>query len=305
MHAHVAGVSGPRQHARIAVHARPGLAGIVRPEHAGVARIDDREQARGPARRNGDADAANAIGLPRRQAGGELPPGGAAVGGLEQAAAGPAESRRSPTAPAAPATARRRRCRDSTGSIWHVDAAGVLVLVEHALEGRAAIDRAEDAALGVRTVRVPERGDEHAVGVRRIDHDLGNLLGVAQAEVRPRLAGVGGLVHAVAGGQVGPLLRLAGADVDHVGIGRRHGQRANRAGRRRIEDRQPRAPGVGGLPDAAVDDADVEGVRLAGHAVERLGAAGAMRADVSPLQFAEQRPGRAPPAPAPAPPATR
>ena len=125
-------------------------------------------------------------------------------------------------------------------------------------------------------------------GVLRIDDDLRDLLRVAQAEVRPRLAGVGGLVDAVAGRQVGPLLRLAGADVDDVGIRGRHRQRADRAGGLLVEDRQPGAAGVGGLPHAAVDDADVEGVRLARHAVERLGAAGAVRADVAPLHFAKQ-----------------
>ena len=91
VHADIGRVARPRQHARIAVDARPRLAGVIRSKHAGVARFDDREQARRPARRDADADAAQAIGSPSRQARGQLPPGRAAIGGLEQAAAGSAE----------------------------------------------------------------------------------------------------------------------------------------------------------------------------------------------------------------------
>ena len=71
------------------------------------------------------------------------------------------------------------------------------------------------------------------------------------------------------------------------GIGRRDGDRADRAGRLVVEDRRPGAAVVGRLPDAAVDDADVERVRLAGDAVERLGPAGAVRPDVAPAQLGE------------------
>ena len=97
-----------------------------------------------------------------------------------------------------------------------VDAAGVLVLVEHLLEGLAAVGGAEEAALRVGAVRMAQHRDEQAVRVARIDDDLRNLLAVAQAQVRPGLAGVGGLVDAVAGGEVGALQPLAAADVDDV-----------------------------------------------------------------------------------------
>ena len=48
---------------------------------------------------------------------------------------------------------------------------------------------------------------------------LGNLLRVAQAEMRPRLARVGRLVDAVADREVGPRQAFAAADVDDVRIG--------------------------------------------------------------------------------------
>ena len=89
-----------------------------------------------------------------------------------------------------------------------VVAAGVLVLVQDLLERLAAVGRAEDAALLVRAVRMAEHRDEQPVRIARIDGDLRDLLRVAQAEVRPRLAGVGGLVDAVADREVGTLRAL-------------------------------------------------------------------------------------------------
>ena len=98
-----------------------------------------------------------------------------------------------------------------------------------------------------------EHGDEETIGVLGIDDDLRNLLAVAQAEMRPGLAGVGGFVDAVAGRQVGALQAFAAADVDDVRIRWRQRDRADRAGRLVVEDRNPGASVVGRLPDAAVD----------------------------------------------------
>ena len=109
----------------------------------------------------------------------------------------------------------------------------------------AAVGRAEDAALRVRAVRMAEHRDEDAVGIARIDGDLRDLLAVAQAEVRPGLAGVGGLVDAVADGEVGALQAFAAADVDDVRVRRRDRERADRAGRLVVEDRLPGAAVVG------------------------------------------------------------
>ena len=67
-------------------------------------------------------------------------------------------------------------------------------------------------------------------------------------------------------------------------VGRRDGERADGAGRLVVEDRLPGAAGIGGLPDAAVVDADVEDVRLAGDAGGADRPAAAERADHAPLQ---------------------
>src|SRR6185369_1660443 len=108
-------------------------------------------------------------------------------------------------------------------------------------EGSAAIRRAVDAAFRIRAVGVPEDGDEEAVRIVRIDGDHRDLLAVAQSEVRPGFAGIGRFVHAVAGGEVGTLQAFAAADVNDVGIGRRDGDGADRAGWLFVEDRRPDA----------------------------------------------------------------
>ena len=139
---------------------------------------------------------------------------------------------------------------------------------------------------GVGAVRMAEHRHEQPIRVGGIDHHVGDHLAVAQPEMRPRRAGVGGLVHAVAGGQVGADDAAAAPDIDDVRVGRRHGDRADRAGGLVVEDRHPVGAVVGGAPHAAVVEADVEHVGLAGHAVEGARAPGAGRTDRAPVHVA-------------------
>src|SRR6185503_463532 len=104
-----------------------------------------------------------------------------------------------------------------------VDAAGVGILIENLLERASAVGGAEDAALLVRSVRMAQDRDEQTIGILRIDGDLRDLLAVAEAEARPRLARVGRLVDAVAGREVRTLQPFAAADINDVGVGRGHG----------------------------------------------------------------------------------
>ena len=77
-------------------------------------------------------------------------------------------------------------------------AAGVRVDEEHALPVPAAVRRPVDAALLLRAGRAAERAGEDDVRVRRVDDDPADAARLAQAHVRPGLAGVGRLVDAVA-----------------------------------------------------------------------------------------------------------
>ena len=153
------------------------------------ARFDESVHTIGVGGRDGDADASQPALREGGKAAGQRVPGGAAIGGFEKAAVGSGEC----------AVLPRSLLRlpehgvDGLGIArveGEVHGAGALVLVEYLLPGLAAIGGAEHAALGVGTVGVAEHGDEEAVGIARVHEDGGDLLGVAQSEVTPRLAGV-------------------------------------------------------------------------------------------------------------------
>jgi len=162
--------------------------------------------------------------------------------------------------------------------------ADVGAFVENAGPVRAAIGGFVHAALIARTVGVAQHAHVDGLRVRGIDENAADVPRIVEADVRPGLARVVGAVHAVAGGQVGADVRLARADVDHAGIGRRHGDGPNGRYRLMIEDRIPHGAGVGGLPHPAVDAAEVEGVAAALLAADGHYAAGAERAYQSPSQ---------------------
>jgi len=131
-------------------------------------------------------------------------------------------------------------------------------------------------------------GDEQPVGVARIDGDARDHLAVAQPEMLPRAAGVGGLVHPVADGEVGPDDAGARSDVDDVGVRRGDGDGADRAGRLVVEQGHPIGAVVGGSPDAAVVETGIEGVGLGGDAGQRTGTSGTSRTDVAPAHLSER-----------------
>ena len=289
--AHVAEVVAAPPHARLRVDQRPGRAGIVRSVETGGARGDPRVNPLRIGRRDADPYPAQAVSRGRKALGQRLPRR-PAVGGLEEAAgrAGvrvvvlPGRLSRRPQH-----RVHRLRVRRIERE---VDRAGVLVLVEHLLERDAAVGGAEHAALLVRSVRMAERRDEQARRILRVDDDRADLARVPQAEVVPRPAGVARAIDPVADREIGALQPFAAADVDDVRIRRRDRDRADRLRRLAVEDRRPRQPVVGALPDAAVVDADVEQVRLLRHAGRADGAPAAIRADRSPAhRVVQPRPG--------------
>jgi len=127
--------------------------------------------------------------------------------------------------------------------------------------------------------------NEEAIGIVRIDVDLGGHLRIAQAEMGPGLAGVCGFVNAVAGGQVGADDARAGAYIDDVGVGGRDRDCADGAGGLIVKQRLPGGTIIGGTPDAAVIKADVKNIGLAGNARECSGTSGARRTDLAPFHF--------------------
>ena len=204
-------------------------------------------------RRDGQADAAQVLG---GQAGLELRPGGAAVGRFVDGALRAAVDQR-PDVPAALVGGGEQhvgvaRIEDDVGD------AGVLADGQHLLPGLAAVGGLVQAAVAARP---PERslgGDVDDVGVARVDDDLADVLGLLQAHVLPDLAAVVGAVDAVAVADAALAVVLAGADPDDVRVLRDRGRRADRIRAFVVEDRRPGGAGVGGLPDAARGDGDVD-----------------------------------------------
>src|SRR5208337_1139182 len=98
---------------------------------------------------------------------------------------------------------------------------GVLVLVEHLLEGRPAIGRTKDAALRIGAVRMSCNRDEQPVGIVRINRHLRNLLPLAQSQVRPGGAAIGGFVDSISDRQIGTMQAFAAGNVNDVGVGGR------------------------------------------------------------------------------------
>ena len=113
--------------------------------------------------------------------------------------------------------------------------------------------------------------------------DLGDLTRVLQADVLPTAPGIGRLVDAIADRDIDADGGFARSRVDDVGVSRRHFQRANRrSGQVAIADVLPVLPGISGLPDAAADAAEVEGVliaRIAGDSDDASAAEGSDTAE--------------------------
>ena len=280
----VAEVPGALAEPLVAVDPRPGRAGVVAAVQPALGGLDRGVDPRRVGRRYRDADPAVDPG--RQPAAGQPLPGRATVDRLVQPRAGPARRQVPRQAPHLP----QRGVQDAGVARieLHVDRAGVVVLEQHLLPVGAAVGGAEHAALGVGARRVAERRDEGAVGIARIDDHAADVPGVAQADRGPRAAGVDRAVHAGAVRDVAAQAGLAAADVDHVGIRRRDGDRADRRDVLLVEHRRPGRAAVAGLPHAAGGGAEVEGERIADHAGDRERAAAAVRADRSPGQAGEQ-----------------
>src|SRR5580692_6582250 len=212
-------------------------------------------------------------------------PGFAAVGGLEQTPAVAFERAAGGPGRAAGRPHVRIENLRIFGIEGEVGGTGVIIFVENFLPGSPAVAGAEDAALGVWPVRMAEDGNENAIGILRVDDDVGDLLAVAQAQVLPGFSAVAGFVDAVAGGKIGTAETFAAAHINNVSIARRDGKRADGAGGLTVEDGEPGATGIGGFPDAAVVYADVKEIWIAGDAGGGYGAASTEGADAAPLKI--------------------
>ena len=135
--------------------------------------------------------------------------------------------------------------------------AGIVVALEHLLPGQAAICRLVDASFASRPEEWAGRGHEHHVVVHRIDDDPVDGLRTPESDVLERAASVGRLVDTFAPRRALPIVGLAGADPDHIGIRLRHRNGADRKQPLVLKQRRVRRAVVRGLPDTAVRRGDV------------------------------------------------
>ena len=147
----------------------------------------------------------------------------------------------------------------------HVDEARLVADELHELPGRAAVGALVEAALLVRSPRVPQRGDVHDVRVARVHDDAPDLLGFGQSHELPAAGAVGRLAHAAARRDGVARVLLAGAEIDDVRVARRDREVAERGDAFVVEHRPEGRAGVGRLPDAARRRRDVEGLRGRGN----------------------------------------
>src|SRR5256714_9641450 len=125
-------------------------------------------------------------------------------------------------------------------------------------------------------------GDKEAIRILGIDNNVSDLLRVAQSEVRPGLASIGGLIHAIACSQIRALQAFPAADVNYVGVGRCDGDGADRTSFLVVKNGFPGVASIGGLPDAAIHRGHVKNIRLMRYARDRHGAATTKRTDTAP-----------------------
>ena len=124
--------------------------------------------------------------------------------------------------------------------------------------GLAAVDRLEQSSLGVRAEQMSERGD-----MRCSDPSGGRRRGrcsvfLSARRIRTSLPPSTDLKTPAPERRALAVVRLAGSDVDDVGVRRRDRDVADRRDRILVEDRRPRRAVVGGLPDPASREADVD-----------------------------------------------
>ena len=275
-------------HLHAAIHALPVRAAVVRAEDPALLRLHDRVDNLRVALRDAHADAAEHAG---RETGirRNFLPVRTAVDRLVETAAGTAGIQRPRSAIGLP----HRGIQRARMRVVHheVDRTGRVVDVEHLAPVCTAVDRFEDATVGVICVDVTHRRRVEDLGIPRIDHDLGGRVGVLQTGRVPGLARVGGLVDTVAGNERVADVGLARTGIDDVRIRGRYSKRANTVGGVELAVGKvgPGEAVVRRAPHAPVDTTEIERKRISGHGIDRHGSSADAGTDVTPAQRAHHR----------------
>ncbi len=282
-------IEGAEVDIRIAIHRGPRLPGVVAPPQLSlVRRLADHVDDVRVARRDRDADAVHRLAreAAKHVGAGERVPRRAAVHRLVD----PGLAAPRGEVPGPPAIGVHPGIDDvavvRVGG--DVGAGGLLVEEEHALPRGAAICRLVDAALLARPPLAPEDAGVDDVGVPRVDHDTGDLVGLLEPDALPVIAPVDRLVHPVADRGVVARIPLTRTDVDDIAVARRHRDRPDRDRPLVIEDRREGRPAVGGPDDPTVGPRHVVRERVAGNTGHHRDTPRVVdRADGAPVQARE------------------
>src|SRR5580698_3685143 len=109
------------------------------------------------------------------------------------------------------------------GEVDCADIVRVFGMGQNLLPRLTTIKRAENATLRVGFVDIAKSGYIDAVGICGIDDDLTDLASLDEPDGVPGLARINGLKDTNAVGVLAADVRLSGADVHDIRIGRRHG----------------------------------------------------------------------------------
>ena len=171
----------------------------------------------------------------------------------------------------------------------HVNRRRLVVPIEHLTPRLAPVGALVHTALPTRHGELAERCDPDDVGIGGVDADLRDPVRLAEPHVRPRLAGIGALVDAIAGHDVAANARFAGANEDDVGIRLAHSHRAH--ARRRdlaVGHRRPVLARIDRLPESAAHGTEIRFAFPPLHAGHRDRPATAIGADVAPPVAGQQ-----------------
>ena len=239
-------------------HARPARADVGRAVHATLAagRLDDGVDHVRILRTDRQTDAPEFL---RRQAGADLRPRHASVGGAMNRAL-------RPSADLTPDSALPHvRCRDENVGVSRIDLhivhADPVTAAQHPRPCLAAVRGLVQSALPASAPCRSLRRDVDHVAVVRVDDDPPDVFRCLESGVDPTLPVIHGLVDAVAVSHRTLVVVLARAHPHRVWIVRVDGHRADGVRRLCVEHRCECRAGVGGLPHAAARRRDVPRAR--------------------------------------------
>ena len=258
-HVHV--IPGPLIQGVIAVYQIPRVPAVIGAKQPTVFRFDNRVHAIGIRPHRQPNSAVRSL---RQSMFFQPLPGCAAIGRAVEPAPGSAAGETPRRAPRLP---QRRKQNVRIPRIErNVDGARVLILIKHFIPGLAAIQRAENSALRVRTKRMPERRHKDNFRVARIHNHLPDRARILQPDVLPGLPCIHRLPHAIAVRNISANAGFARPHIDNVRVRLRHRQAAYGRSTLFVKNRRPTGCAVGRLPHSSAGDAKIVSRRIARNA---------------------------------------